>query len=83
VTVAAFLLGLLVGIASRELPERLVPDEQAWPRRLAVATFVVILGLVVAWGTGLLLDVGFLLGLLTGTWVVPVLVLARRSRRGP
>jgi hypothetical protein len=63
------------------VPEWLVPDETAWPRRLAVATFVVVAGFVVAWGTRLLLDVGFLIGLLTGTWVIPLLVLARRSRR--
>ena len=80
-SVAAFLLGLLVGLGSREIPVRLVPDETAWPRRLGVATFVVVAGFVVAWGTGLLLDLGFLIGLLTGTWVIPVLMLARRSGR--
>ncbi len=79
-TVVAFVFGLLVGLGSRTVPERLVPDETSWPRRLAVATFVVVLGLVLAWGTGLLLNVGFLFGLLVGTWVVPVVVLARRSR---
>ena len=80
-SLAALLLGVLVGVASRVIPTRVVADQTALAQRVAVATAVVVAGCVVAWATGLLVDPAFVLGLLTGMWVIPVAVmLAQRSR---
>ena len=81
-SLAALLLGVLVGVGSRVIATRVVADQSALAQRVAVATAVVVAGCVVAWATGLLMHPGFVVGLLTGTWVVPVAAMLGQRSRG-